>query len=283
LVGLAPPHCSGCHDTRSAELKRLDAFGSVVWKDVYAQKGEEAMLDQIGNVVLIAVIMVNFGSVAASLPSLGQRIVLLAAGGAWIGLAVTIAASGVLLAAHGVGPVPPIGIMVLEPLLVAAVIGGLSARVRELLLGLPTRLLVGLNSMRLLGVFFLLLAEQGRLAGPFPYFAGWGDIVTGALALPVMALMARRGALGAMAARGWNWFGALDLITAVALGVMSGNGSALQVFETGVAGPLPVQMLPWSLIPTVLVPFYLILHGIIHAQLRGRVAIRRPVAVGAGG
>jgi hypothetical protein len=26
---------------------------------------------------------------------------------------------------------------------------------------------------------FLLLAAEGRLAGPFPQFAGWGDIITG--------------------------------------------------------------------------------------------------------
>jgi len=31
-----------------------------------------------------------------------------------------------------------------------------------------------------------------------------------------------------------------------------------------------VQLLPWSLIPTVLVPFYLITHGIVFAQLRAR-------------
>jgi hypothetical protein len=31
-----------------------------------------------------------------------------------------------------------------------------------------------------------------------------------------------------------------------------------------------VQLLPWALIPTVLVPFYLISHGIVFAQLRAR-------------
>ena len=31
-----------------------------------------------------------------------------------------------------------------------------------------------------------------------------------------------------------------------------------------------VQLLPWSLIPTVLVPFYLITHGIIFSQLLAR-------------
>ena len=47
---------------------------------------------------------------------------------------------------------------------------------------------------------------------------------------------------------------------------MSANGSPLQLIHAG-AGSAAVQMLPWSLIPTVLVPFYLITHGIILSQL----------------
>jgi hypothetical protein len=127
-----------------------------------------------------------------------------------------------------------------------------------------------------LGVFFLLLAAQGAVGGPFPYSAGWGDIITG-LAAPVVLVALRQSRNGPpFAARLWNWFGALDLIMAVGLGAASGDGSPLQVFHTGIAGPLPVQSLPWSLIPTVLVPMYLILHAILHVQLRGRAAVGAP-------
>lgn len=35
-------------------------------------------------------------------------------------------------------------------------------------------------------------------------------------------------------------------------------------------GSTAVQHLPWALIPTVLMPLYLIVHGIIFAQLRNR-------------
>jgi cytochrome bd-type quinol oxidase subunit 2 len=71
----------------------------------------------------------------------------------------------------------------------------------------------------------------------------------------------------------WNWFGTLDLFAAVALGVTSANGSPLQLIHAG-AGSEAIQSLPWSLVPTVLVPFYLIMHGIIFAQLRTRSAQR---------
>ena len=69
----------------------------------------------------------------------------------------------------------------------------------------------------------------------------------------------------------WNAFGALDLFAAVALGVMSANGGPLQLIHAG-AGSVAVLILPWALIPSVLVPFYLITHGIILAQLLARRA-----------
>ena len=75
----------------------------------------------------------------------------------------------------------------------------------------------------------------------------------------------------------WNVFGTLDLIAAVTLGVISANGSPLQLIHAG-AGSAAVQLLPWALIPTVLVPFYLISHGIVFAQLRARRISTRGVA-----
>ena len=48
----------------------------------------------------------------------------------------------------------------------------------------------------------------------------------------------------------------LDLVTAITLGIVSANGSPLQLIHTG-AGSVAVQLLPWSLIPTVLVPLFL--------------------------
>ena len=64
----------------------------------------------------------------------------------------------------------------------------------------------------------------------------------------------------------WNAFGTLDLIVAVALGVISAPGSPLQLFG-GAIGSAAIWTLPWSNIPTLLVPFYLITHGIIFAKL----------------
>jgi len=69
------------------------------------------------------------------------------------------------------------------------------------------------------------------------------------------------------AVRRWNIFGTLDLVVAVGLGLTSAPGSPLQVIDAG-AGSDAMQYLPYCLVPTVLVPFYLITHAIVAAQLR---------------
>jgi hypothetical protein len=140
---------------------------------------------------------------------------------------------------------------------------------RTALLGLSMPLLVGLNISRLLGAMFLLLAAEGRLGGPFPYSAGWGDIIVGALALPALWLASRPVPQAPTFLAAWNILGALDLIVAVALGVTSGPESPLPLFEAGNVSL--VQGMPWSFIPTVLVPFWLIVHAILFVQIR-RVA-----------
>ena len=45
------------------------------------------------------------------------------------------------------------------------------------------------------------------------------------------------------------------------------EGSPLQIFHAA-PGSAAMRQLPWSFVPTVLVPFWLILHAIIWAQLR---------------
>jgi hypothetical protein len=118
-------------------------------------------------------------------------------------------------------------------------------------------------------VLFLSLAAVGRLSGPFPYSAGWGDIITGALAIPVARLAMGESSSGRLAVAAWNAFGVADLIAAVTLGITSVPGSPLQLIHAGV-GSTAIQYLPYSLVPTVLVPFFLITHAIVAAQLVAR-------------
>jgi hypothetical protein len=61
------------------------------------------------------------------------------------------------------------------------------------------------------------------------------------------------------------------------LGITSAPGSPLQLMQVGI-GPAALLGLPWSLVPTVVVPFYLIMHGVIGLQLRQRATKARQTA-----
>jgi hypothetical protein len=223
------------------------------------------MLDFIGTVVVTTVMVVAVNSIVSSLAvSRAQRIGAAVTVGLWIGLAAASATAGLLGVLR---PFPYVGLFVGVPIVAVAALAALSPSWRLALIGLPTPLLVGLNVSRIFGALFLVLAAQERLSGPFPASAGWGDIATGLLALPALWLATRRPLRGQPLLMGWNVLGALDLIVAITLGVTSTPGSPLQVLDVGV-GSTAMQFLPWALIPTVLVPFYLIVHGILFVQLR---------------
>jgi hypothetical protein len=217
------------------------------------------LLDFVGTVILTAVIVVNIVALVSVMDVPRRwRLILASVLGMWIGLQVALTSVGAYAT-----ETPYIGISVVLPLVAALVAIRALPELRAALMGAPTALLVGLNVSRVFGAFFLLLAASGRLGGPFPQSAGWGDVATGVLAVPVAIAVVRgsRRYLGA-----WNAFGALDLIAAVALGLLSANGP-LQLIDAG-TGSGAIATLPWALIPTVLVPFYLIIHGVIFLQQR---------------
>lgn len=222
-------------------------------------------LDFAGGVLLTAAMVVNINAVISTVQiARATRLVAAIVIGLWIGLQVSLASAG----AFGTGialDFPLIGLMAALPLVAVALIAWLSRSARAAMLGLPMTLLIGLNVSRVFGVFFLLMAADGRLGGPFPVSAGWGDVIAGALAIP-LALAVARGTAGTSTIWAWNAFGLLDLLVAVGLGAASFNGLAGQLILDPV-GSNAIEHLPWALIPTVLVPFYIIAHVIIFAQL----------------
>lgn len=223
------------------------------------------MLDLIEATILTAVIAVNLNAVITMMPlSSAQKLTTVAIAGLWIGLAVALATTGIY--ASTAAPVPVVGVMVGLPVLVVGGAALVSARVRETLLALPVPLLIGLNSMRILGAFMVLLALQGRLSGPFPQFAGWGDVIVGLTAIPLAVATARNFRSNRGNVLAWNILGTLDLVVAVSLGIASAPGSPIQIFGDTI-GSTAMWSLPQSTIPTLLVPFYLITHGVIFAKL----------------
>ena len=224
------------------------------------------MLNLVGSIVGMMAVAVNLVAVMSVLPgSLARRLSLAAIAGAWVGLATGLGAAGKLAFSLD-HPAPLVGILFAMPLLIVGALALKYPRIRSALMAIPMPLLIGINSMRMLGVLFLLLAATGRLSGPFPFSAGLGDIITGAFAIPLALSVARSQKPPVGAIMSWNIFGTLDLLVAVGLGIVSATGSPLQLIHAGV-GSEAMQYLPFCLIPTVLVPFYLITHAIIAAQL----------------
>jgi len=224
------------------------------------------MLDFVGTVCTTALIFLVVTSLIVFIEaSRATKLVLAGSIGLWVGLSMAASAAGWLTISR---PFPVIGLFFAAPL-VAAAVAASSPTARHALLGLPMSLLIGLNVGRVVAFLFLLLAANDRLAGPFPYSAAWGDIITGVLALFLIQRGIDRSRLAIM---GWNLFGIADLVAAIALGVMSGEGSPLQVFHSA-PGSAAMQVLPWSFVPTVLVPFYLIMHAIIAVQLSRHEAV----------
>jgi hypothetical protein len=108
----------------------------------------------------------------------------------------------------------------------------------------------------------LVAAATGVMSGPFPYAAGIGDVLTGAFALAVARVAARKP--NDVRVLEWNIFGTLDLVVAVSLGATYATSGASIAMTT----------LPWSVIPLVLVPTYLIGHALVFAHLRAGAANR---------
>ena len=224
------------------------------------------MLDFLGFIATGTLLVLVVSAVLVFMDaSRGAKLILAGIAGLWIGLCAAAGNAGWIAIAR---PFPVVGFFVVAPLVAAAIAAAWPAA-RRAMLSLPMPLLIGLNIGRVFAVLFLLLWAERRLAGPFPFSAALGDIITGVLAVPLIWLAQDGGAKHANAITAWNWFGAADLVLAIALGAASAEGSPVQVIHAP-PGSEAMQYLPWSFVPTALVPFWLIIHAIVFAQLRQR-------------
>ena len=222
-------------------------------------------VDLLGGIELTASAAIVVAILAAGLGATARtRAAIVVAFGLWFSL-VTALGAAETLHTSGVAGAAGLGIAIAAPVL--AMIGAAIAsdRVRRSLRRVPVSSLVAANTVRVLGVSFLVLHAQGRLPAPFALTAGWGDIAIG-LTAPLMAwLVASRGAQARGPLTIWNVLGLLDLMVAVGLGVTS--SPALQAAFTG-PNSGPMTTLPWLLIPGFLVPTLAATHLAIFYRLR---------------
>lgn len=178
---------------------------------------------------------------------------LLALSGSQLGVFNSGAYPQVLLGLAAVAPVALFGFLYLS-----------SGPFREFLLSLNVRALTLAQTVRVVGLVFLLLYYRGTLPGAFAIPAGWGDIAIGITA-PIIA-WAWKPPYPTRTFVVWSILGILDLVMAVSLGILSSAGP-LGVLAAD-ATTQPMGTFPLSLIPTFFVPLLLIFHLISLLRVR---------------
>src|SRR5262245_24926995 len=151
------------------------------------------LLDIVGTISLPALALVLVAAIApagANGPVSRSRLALGIA--AWFGVSLALGLLGAFAS-----PVLPVGVAVGLAVFLPVIAGfGLVTRTQGL--GVPMTTLVAVNAGRVIGSAFLMLHAAGRLPATFSHSAGWGDITTGVLAIPVMLAVRNRIA-------GWKW------------------------------------------------------------------------------
>ncbi len=189
---------------------------------------------------------------------------------AWFVFALT--ASGLHLFNTGPNQPPlPLGLAAVTPLALFLMWFAASSRFRQFTMTLNPRVLTWVQSWRIAGFVFLVLAAYGILPGLFALPAGWGDMIIGATAPLVALMLANSGHRRSFIA--WQLLGMADLVTAVTLGTLA------RVIDPHGVATSAMTVLPMSLIPTFAVPLFMILHVICIAQA-ARWPVTQPSTIG---
>jgi hypothetical protein len=232
-------------------------------------------IDLLGGIELTASAAIVVAILAAGLHATTRtRAAIVAGFSLWFSV-VTLLAATEVLHETGLSAQAGLGATILLPVVGMAAATLSSDKVRRALLAIPVSSLVAANTVRVLGISFLVLYAQGRLPAPFAPLAGWGDILVGSAAPLVAWLVAARGAGARSALVLWNTLGLADLILAVALGAASSPGPLQLIVASPDSGIMTT--LPWLLIPGFLVPTLVWTHLAIFFRLRAGLEVGTPV------
>jgi hypothetical protein len=176
---------------------------------------------------------------------------------AWFVLSLTASALRLYVAGPNAPPLA-LGLAALTPIVAFVVWFAVSPGLRQFTLSLNPRMLTMVQSWRVIGFVFLVLATYGILPRAFALPAGWGDIAVGATASFVALTLASPNHRTMFIV--WQVLGIVDLLLAVALGTL------VPVINPHSIPTAAMMVLPLSLIPTFAVPLLLILHVICIMQ-----------------
>jgi len=148
-----------------------------------------------------------------------------------------------------------------------------SASFRAFTETIPHALLVGSHLWRFVGLGFVIAWLAGALPAGFGIPEGFGDIIA-ALGALLLLPMVRRGTAPRGWLLAWNTFGFIDLLSAIAVGLLFSE-SALGVWSTPASNTRLMVTFPVSLIPTFFVPLFLLVHALTFKRI-GRMSAPTP-------
>ncbi len=179
----------------------------------------------------------------------------------WVGLTVTLGLSGALQASNGLIPV----------LLVCSVAAPIltwrrSANLQAWIGRIDLRLLVGWHLVRIgFGALFLVEMGRGTLPAFFAERGGWGDILAGGLALPVIVALTWGSAkAGRRVALAWNVFGLADILLVVATAQYGFFVLQDPLLVAAISRP------PYVFLPTLVVPLVILTHLLVFSRILNR-------------
>lgn len=121
-----------------------------------------------------------------------------------------------------------------------------------------TSFFIAIQTWRIIGIAFLWGVSVEILHPAFGIPAGVGDILVGITAIPFAYFISKGYAWSKYAVTVWSVLGIADLIMAVSIGTIIASENSISTMNA----------FPWILVPTVGVPFALILHLITLYRLR---------------
>ncbi|TSC61752.1 MAG: hypothetical protein G01um101448_329 [Parcubacteria group bacterium Gr01-1014_48] len=175
---------------------------------------------------------------------------------AWLAAALLFSRGGFFLALS-LYPIPNIGLLFV-PIIVGITFLAKSTAFQKLVDNIYQPWIIGVQVTRVMGIVFLTLHAQGLMPAEFAIPSGIGDVIIGATAPVVAAILFFNFSFGKKLAIVWNIVGFADLIVAIILGFLT-SPTPYQA----VALDNPNYLLfdfPLALVPVFAVPLSLLLH-----------------------
>jgi hypothetical protein len=201
----------------------------------------------------------------------------------WVALAIVLARAGFWETSpdDALPPPPTIAFGIAVP----TILGSLLLRSRTFkrwISHVPLHLLVGVQIYRVIGVLFLIAYAQDDMPAQFALPAGIGDILVGLTAVIVAVVLLKHGEQRARpTVLAWCAFGILDLVVAVATGLLTAPSPIQQLALD--APNAAIVSYPFVLTPTFVVPVSIMLHLYVIARLRTAPAPRTNWSASAAG